>query len=84
MVETVIELDPETIAAIERAASLLSVRTSNDRQPEEFTVREFADHNKISIRQSERLLSEATKNGMMTMRRSNINGHYTKLYRTNG
>lgn len=80
MAEVIIDLDPETLAAIDQAADVLGVARFA-RYPGEFTRKEFAERAGIGARQADLVLTEAVAKGIYTARKATVSGKATNLYR---
>lgn len=79
MAETVIDLDDETVQAIEQASQLICVY--QPRKAGEFTEREFSVQNDISVRQANNKLSRAVAAGSLFRRLGYHDGHIVNFYR---
>ena len=86
MAENIIDLDPDTIAAIDRAAELLQDTIAEKigrRQVDEFTSDEFAERVGLTTRQVSDVLTRGARAGKLTRRKwVNEDGHGCYLYRT--
>ena len=85
MAENIIDLDPETSAAIDRAAELLQDIISEriERRDGEFTSAEFAAKIGLNDRKVTGVLDHGIETGKLTRRKwVNEDGHGCYLYRT--